>query len=225
MILQSIDVARTIIWIALFFLVSGPVHECAHAITALRLGDGTAKLFGRVSLDPIVHFDPVGGMLLVVTALLGLASGGGLAFGWAKPTPVNPYNLRGPYANARVAVAGPLSNLILAAAFAVGFRLLYSNGGVWPDNTSALNMLQLVFVTGVSLNVVLMLFNLLPIAPLDGSHVLLDLLDPATARRVQLAMNQYGLFVLIVVVVFAGQIIGPLVGSTVNLLIGVQYYL
>jgi len=86
-------------------------------------------------------------------------------------------------------------------------------------------MLQLVFVTGVSLNVVLMLFNLLPIAPLDGSHVLLDLLDPTTARRVQLAMNQYGLFVLIVVVVFAGQIIGPLVGSTVNLLIGVQYYL
>jgi len=135
MILQSIDVARTIIWIALFFLVSGPVHECAHAITALRLGDGTAKLFGRVSLDPIVHFDPVGGMLLVVTALLGLASGGGLpsAGPSRRPSTLQP---RGPYANARVAMAGPLSNLILAAAFAVGFRLLYSNGGVWPNNTS-----------------------------------------------------------------------------------------
>ena len=222
--MQSIDVARTIIWIALFFLVSGPVHECAHAITALRLGDGTAKLFGRVSLDPVVHFDPMGGMLLIVTALLGLASGGGIAFGWAKPTPVNPYNLRGRYANARVALAGPLSNLILAAAFAVGFRILYS-AGAWPNNTSVLNMLQLVFVTGVSLNVVLMLFNLLPIAPLDGSHVLIDLLDPMTARRVEIFMAQYGLFILIVIVIFAGQIIGPVVGYLVNLLIGVQYYL
>ena len=177
--MQSIDVARTIIWIALFFLVAGPVHECAHAYTALRLGDGTARLFGRVSLDPIVHFDPVGGMLLIFTAFLGLAYGGGLAFGWAKPTPVNPYNLRGRYADARVAAAGPLSNLAMAAVFAVGFRILWSDG-IYPDNTSALNMLQLVFVTGVSLNVVLMLFNLLPIAPLDGSHVLIDLLDPTT---------------------------------------------
>jgi Zn-dependent protease len=221
--LQSIDVARTIIWIALFFLVAGPVHECAHAYTALRLGDGTAKLFGRVSLDPIVHFDPVGGMLLVFTALLGLAYGGGLAFGWAKPTPVNPYNLRGRYADARVAAAGPLSNLAMAAVFAVGFRILWSDG-IWPDNTSALNMLQLVFLTGVTLNVLLMLFNLLPIAPLDGSHVLIDLLDPATARQVQQFMNQYGLMLLIVVVIFAGQIIGPFIGSVANLLIGVQYY-
>ena len=221
--MQSEVVARTVIWIVLFFLISGPVHECAHAFTAWRLGDGTAKLFGRVSLDPIVHFDPVGGGLLIFTALLGLASGGGIAFGWAKPTPVNPYNLRGRWADARVALAGPLSNLILAAVFAVGFRILYSNG-IWPDNTSAVNMLQLVLVTGVSLNVVLMIFNLIPIAPLDGSHVLIDLLDPLTARRVQEFMNQYGLYLLIVVVLFASRIIGPFFASLVNLLIGVQYY-
>jgi Zn-dependent protease len=221
---QSIDVARTIIWIALFFLVAGPVHECAHAYAALRLGDGTAKLFGRVSLDPVVHFDPVGGMLLVFTALLGLAYGGGLAFGWAKPTPVNPYNLRGRYADARVAAAGPLSNLAMAAAFAVGARILWSDG-YYPGNDSAMDMLELVFVTGVSLNVVLMLFNLVPVAPLDGSHVLIDLLDPATGRQVQQFMNQYGLMLLIVVVLLAGQIIGPFVGSLVNLLIGFQYYI
>ncbi len=222
--MQSIDVARTIIWIALFFLVAGPVHECAHAYAALRLGDGTAKLFGRVSLDPVVHFDPVGGMLLVFTALLGLAYGGGLAFGWAKPTPVNPYNLRGRYADARVAAAGPLSNLAMAAAFAVGARILWSDG-YYPGNDSAMDMLELVFVTGVSLNVVLMLFNLVPVAPLDGSHVLIDLLDPATGRQVQQFMNQYGLMLLIVVVLLAGQIIGPFVGSLVNLLIGFQYYI
>jgi Zn-dependent protease len=191
--LQSIDVAQAIIFIALFVLVSGPVHECAHAYTALRLGDGTAKLFGRVSLDPFVHFDPLGGTLLIASVVLSLVSGGApFGFGWAKPTPVNPYNLRGRYADARVAAAGPLSNLLLAAVFAVGFRILWQNG-VYPDNTSAMNMVQLVFLTGVSLNVLLMLFNLIPVAPLDGSHVLLDLLDARSARRVKEFMDQYGL--------------------------------
>ncbi|MGD0861925.1 MAG: site-2 protease family protein [Candidatus Limnocylindrales bacterium] len=218
--MQSIDVAQAIIWIALFFLISAPVHECAHAFTALRLGDSTAKLFGRVSLDPVVHFDPVGGSLLIVMVLLGLATGSGVAFGWAKPTPVNPYNLRGRYADARVAAAGPLSNLALAALFAVGFRILWSDG-IGPDNTSAINMLQLVFFTGVSLNVILMLFNLIPIAPLDGSHVLIDLLDPATARQVQQFMSQYGLFILIAIVLFASQIIIPIYTPVVSLLIGV----
>ena len=215
-----IDLAQAVIFFALFFLVCGPVHECAHAFTAWRLGDGTAKLFGRVSLDPIVHFDPMGGMLLVVSVLL---SGGTFGFGWAKPTPVNPYNLRGSYANAKVAVAGPLSNLALAAAFAVGFRILWSNG-IWPDETSGINMLQLVFLTGVTLNLVLMIFNLLPVAPLDGSHVLLDLLDPRTARQVQQFMDQYALFILIGVVLLASRIIGPILGPLVNLLVGAQVY-
>jgi Zn-dependent protease len=218
--LQSIDVAQMVIWIALFFLVSGPVHECAHAFTAWRLGDGTAKLAGRVSLDPIVHFDPVGGLLLVASIVL---SQGSFGFGWAKPTPVNPYFLRGRFADTKVAVAGPLSNLALAAVFGLGFRILWSNG-IWPDNTSPINMLQLVFSTGVALNVVLMVFNLIPIAPLDGSHVLLDVLDPATSRRVKLFMDQYGLFILIAVVLFAGRIIGPLVGTIANMLLGVPFY-
>ena len=135
-------------------------------------------MFGRVSLDPIKHFDPVGGTLLVASVVL---SQGAMGFGWAKPTPVNPFNLRGRYADTVVAVAGPLSNLALAALFAVGFRIMWANG-YDPDNTSALNMLQLVFWVGVQLNVALMVFNLLPIPPLDGSHVLLDLLDPNTAN-------------------------------------------
>jgi Zn-dependent protease len=219
--LQSIDVAQAIIWIALFFLVSGPVHECAHAYTALRLGDGTAKLFGRITLDPIVHFDPVGGTLLAASVLLSLAAGGaGIGFGWAKPTPVNPFNLRGRYADARVAAAGPLSNLALAAAFAVGFRILWSNG-IQPDNTSAINMLQLVFFTGVSLNVILMLFNLIPVTPLDGSHVLLDMLDARTARQVKEFMDQYGLFLLIGVILLASRIINPIYTPIVSALIGV----
>lgn len=221
--MQSIDIAQAVIFIALFILVAGPVHECAHAFTALRLGDGTAKLFGRVSLDPFVHFDPMGGTLLIVSVLFGAVSGNPIGFGWAKPTPVNPYNLRGRYANAKVALAGPLSNLALAAAFAVGFRVLLSNG-IYPDNTSPINMLQLVCFTGVSLNVLLLLFNLIPIAPLDGSHVLLDLLDPQTARHVKAFMDQYGLFLLLAVVFMAGSIIGPIYRPIVGLLIGVPLH-
>jgi Zn-dependent protease len=218
--LNSEYLSEAVIWIALFLLVSGPVHECAHAYTAWKLGDGTAKLFGRVSLDPFRHFDPVGGTLLIVSVMLGALAGSPIGFGWAKPTPVNPYNLRGRHADSMVAVAGPLSNLALACIFAVGFRILFADG-IYPNNTSAANMVQLVFATGIELNVVLMLFNLLPIAPLDGSHVLFDFLDPRTAHDVRNFMNQYGLMLLILVVLVAWRIILPILVPIVNFLAGV----
>src|ERR1035437_6040932 len=127
--LSSDDLARAVIWIGMFVLISGPVHECAHAFTAWKLGDGTAKLFGRITLDPIKHFDPIGGTLLIASVLLGLISHSSIGgFGWAKPTPVNPYNLRGRYADTIVAAAGPLSNLALAAVCAIGFRILWASG-------------------------------------------------------------------------------------------------
>ena len=204
----------------MFVLISGPVHECAHAFVAWKLGDGTAKMFGRVSLDPIRHFDPVGGTLLIVSVMIGAISGSPFGFGWAKPTPVNPNNLKGRYADTMVAVAGPLSNLVLAVVFAVGFRILFANG-IYPDNTSASNMVSLVFAVGIELNVVLLLFNLLPIPPLDGSHVLFDLLDPRTAQSVRTFMNQYGLMLLLVVVLLAGRIIVPVLVPIVNFLAGV----
>jgi len=204
----------------MFVLISGPVHECAHAFVAWKLGDGTAKLFGRVSLDPIRHFDPVGGTLLIVSVMIGAISGSPFGFGWAKPTPVNPNNLKGRYADTMVAVAGPLSNLVLAVVFAVGFRILLANG-IYPDNTSASNMVSLVFAVGIEINVVLMLFNLIPISPLDGSHVLFDLLDPRTAQSVRTFMNQYGLMLLLVVILLAQRIIVPVLVPIVNFLAGV----
>ncbi len=219
--MTSLSLASAVIWVAMFFVISGPVHECAHAFTAWKLGDGTAKLFGRVSLDPIRHFDPVGGTLLIVSVVLSLISQGSIAgFGWAKPTPVNPYNLRGRYADTMVAAAGPLSNLALACVFAIGFRLLWSNG-IYPDNTSAANMVQLVFFTGVQINVLLMIFNLIPIPPLDGSHVLFDVVDPRTAHELRNFMNQYSLMLLILVVLFIGRIIGPIMNPIEGFLIGV----
>jgi len=219
--LNSERLAEAVIWVGMFLLISGPVHECAHAFSAWKLGDGTAKLFGRVSLDPIRHFDPIGGGLLIFSVLLGVLSNGTtIGFGWAKPTPVNPYNLRGRYADSIVAAAGPLSNLALAAVCGIGFRILWANDIV-PNNLSVANMVQLVFYMGVWLNVVLMLFNLIPIPPLDGSHVLLDLVSPRTAHDLRNFMNQYGLVMLIVIVVLAGRLISPIATPIVSFLIGV----
>ena len=214
-------VAQAIIWIVLFLAISGPVHECAHAFVAWKLGDGTAKLFGRITLDPVKHFDPIGGTLLIVSVTLSALNASPIGFGWAKPTPVNPYNLRGRHADSMVAAAGPLSNLALAAVFAIAFRILWATNAAWPDNTSPINMLQLVFFTGIELNVVLMVFNLIPIPPLDGSHVLFDFLDPRTAHDLRNTMNQYGMILLIVVVLFAGQFIGPVIIPIVNFLAGI----
>jgi Zn-dependent protease len=219
--LNSERLAEAVIWVGMFLLISGPVHECAHAFSAWKLGDGTAKLFGRVSLDPIRHFDPIGGTLLIGSVLLGLASSGTtIGFGWAKPTPVNPYNLRGRYADSIVAAAGPLSNLALAAVCGIGFRILWANG-IEPNNLSVANMIQLVFYMGVWLNVVLMIFNLIPIPPLDGSHVLFNVMNPRSAHELREFMNQYGLMLLIVVIILAGRLISPIATPIVSFLIGV----
>ena len=218
--MDSERIAEAVIWIGLFLLISGPVHECAHAFTAWKLGDGTAKLFGRVSLDPVRHFDPVGGGLLMLSVVLGLLSNGTTSgFGWAKPTPVNPYNLRGSHADSLVAAAGPLSNLALAAVFGIGFRILWAQGG-YPDNASVIDMATLVCFIGVWLNVVLMIFNFIPIAPLDGSHVLFDMVSPRTAMELRAFMSQYGILLLVVVVVLAGQIITPIGKPIVSFIIG-----
>jgi Zn-dependent protease len=198
----------------LFLLVAGPVHECAHAVAAWRLGDDTAKANGRITLNPFVHFDPMGGSLLAVSILLG-----GVGFGWAKPTPVNPYNLRGHHADSVVAAAGPLSNLVLAALFAIPFRILWANG-VAPDNHSVAEMVQLVCYVGVWLNVLLMIFNFIPIPPLDGAHVLFDFLDPRTSRDLQATLNQYGLLLLIGVILVASQVITPIARPIVSFLTG-----
>ncbi len=176
--------------IAIILLAALPIHEFAHALTAYRMGDGTAKLFGRLTLNPIVHFDPVGGTLLVLTLL----SGSPFVFGWAKPTPVNPTNLRGGrQSDALVALAGPVSNLILATAAAIPFRVMIATGA---EASIPLGILFLF----IQINVSLMIFNLIPLPPLDGSHVLLALVDPRTSWQLRAFLSQYGPFILLGVI-------------------------
>jgi Zn-dependent protease len=228
--LSSDQLAQIIIWVGLFLIVSGPVHECAHAYAAWKLGDGTAKLFGRLSLNPIVHFDPIGGLMLAFSAF---ASQGTFAFGWAKPTPVNPYNLRGRHGDSIVALAGPVSNLALAAIFAVGYRafsgghFLYGINGQLSDwGRTPVGLITLVCLTAVQLNVLLAIFNLIPIPPLDGSHVLYDLLSPRTVHEIRPMLDQYGfMFLFLLIIPWGGQSILSMIFDTVavpiiNLLVG-----
>jgi Zn-dependent protease len=211
-----------IIAVAIMLLVGFPVHEFSHALAAYRLGDGTAKLFGRLTLNPIAHFDPLGGILLAVTFI---GSGGAFGFGWAKPTPVNVNNLEGGHrGEAIVAAAGPISNLILALLVALPLRYLLAN----PELA-----LQIPFIViqvmdyFIFINLVLMVFNLFPIPPLDGSKVLFALLPPRLAWQYRPMLEQYG-FILLLLVFFlppgnsiGGRIISPILDALYSLLVGV----
>src|SRR5512147_51363 len=175
-------------------LVGLPVHEFSHALAAYRLGDGTAKLFGRLTLNPIAHFDPVGGVLLAVTFLGSAAAGSAFGFGWAKPTPVNPLNLRyGRRGEAIVAAAGPISNFVLAAAAAIPMRYLIAN----PELAIQVPLLVQVLDYFIYINIVLMVFNLIPVPPLDGSKILFAFLDRRTEYQIRPILEQYGFFILI----------------------------
>jgi Zn-dependent protease len=205
---------------ALIVLISFPVHEFAHAWTAWRLGDSTARLFGRLTLNPIVHIDPAGTILLFLSSLLGVG------IGWAKPTPVNTNNLRGGRgAEGLVAAAGPLSNLVLAAIGAGLLRIaiqLFCAGTELPDV-----VLQTLY-TFVEINIALLLFNFVPVPPLDGSKVLFSLMSPRQQWQWRPMLEQYGLLLLIVVAflpLFGGQTLFGLIferiGSPlIDLLVG-----
>jgi Zn-dependent protease len=184
---------ESLIAAGIILLVSFPVHEFAHAWAAYRLGDGTAKMFGRLTLNPIVHFDPIGGLLLLASSLTGFG------IGWAKPTPVNPANLRGGHdSEGIVAFAGPAANLVLAALGAIPFRLLIAaeQGG-----TDVPIIVIQVLAYFVLINVALMIFNLVPIPPLDGSKVLFSFMSPRQVFQYRPVLEQYG-FILLIFVAF-----------------------
>ncbi|HEX7473438.1 MAG TPA: site-2 protease family protein [Candidatus Limnocylindrales bacterium] len=210
----------TLVAVAIFLLVGFPVHEFSHALAAYRLGDGTAKLFGRLTLNPLVHLDPYGSLLLVASAVLG-----GVIIGWAKPTPVNPSMLRGGRrAEALVAAAGPVSNLVMAVLAAVALRLIVALDLASSD--AALFVASVIFMF-IFINVALFIFNLIPIPPLDGSKVMFSLMNPGTVWRIRPTLEQWGFLILIVVMIIplngvsiGGRVIGPLLNGLVSVLVG-----
>jgi Zn-dependent protease len=188
-------VVTVAIVLAIMLLFAFPFHEFAHALAAYRLGDSTARLFGRLTLNPLAHLDPTGAAILAISMLVGFG------IGWAKPTPVNPHNLRyGRWGEAIVAAAGPLSNLILATAGAIPLRYIYATGMDVPFLTGVLELF-------VFINLLLMIFNFIPIPPLDGSKVLFAFLDPRTSFQVRPILEQYGTLILLLAIfpLFGGR--------------------
>ena len=213
-----------VIVVAIMLLVGFPIHEFSHALAAYRLGDGTAKLFGRLTINPIAHFDPVGGLLLAITFIGSAAAGSALGFGWAKPTPVNPMNLMyGRRGEAIVAAAGPISNLVLAAAGAIPLRYLIDHPELGAEVPLLGNILRLF----VLINLVLMVFNLIPVPPLDGSKVLFAFLDRRTEYRIRPILEQYGFFILILLFFLppggsiGGRVVIPIIDAFYSFLVGV----
>jgi Zn-dependent protease len=216
------DLIRGAIVVAIFLLVAFPVHEFSHAWAAYRLGDSTARYQGRLTLNPIAHFDPLGGALLAISIMFV-----GFGFGWAKPTPVNPYNLRyGRRGEALVALAGPISNLIMAVAVAIPLRLVFFDPTL--SAAAASNAIaSIAFDVGVTFVIVavaLTIFNLLPIPPLDGWRALLGIVDARTAYSLR-QFEQYGFIVLILLIVVAPGVLFQLVRGLASLLLGFQPFM
>jgi Zn-dependent protease len=209
--LLDIGFAQVLIsFIVLLFSLT--VHELAHAWTADRLGDPTARLLGRVSLNPIVHADPIGTVLFPLIA----AFSGVPLIGWAKPVPVSIRRLGHPRRDfVLVAAAGPMSNLVLAFAAAVVLRLLtvtpvtLGEPNVSAPLASLLGQLR-------QINVLLAVFNMIPIPPLDGGNVLLGILPPRLAAPVS-TLRPYG-FLLIYALMLTG-VLGSLVGPPYHLIV------
>lgn len=178
-------------------LFSIVVHEVAHAWVALREGDSTAQALGRITLNPIPHLDLLGSLIIP----LGLFYTSGMIFGWAKPVPVDPRNFRNPRASdIRVSLAGIVSNLGLAVLFvllAVAFGKLQL---AFDGGAGVLGVLIRLCRFGVFINLILAAFNLIPIPPLDGSHVLFHLLPGRLALRYR-ELGRYGILVLMGVMI------------------------
>jgi len=181
-------------------LFSVVVHEVAHGWAALRQGDPTARDLGRLTLNPIPHLDPIGS---VVFPLVLWATNAPFLFGWAKPVPVNPANFREfRRGDIIVSLAGIVSNLILAGVFTLLTVAFIRVGQAVPSTMAAMDVLQRMAGYGLLINLVLAFFNLIPIPPLDGSHVLAHLL-PARLRGYYRQVGRYGILVLMGILFFA----------------------
>jgi len=189
------------------------LHEVSHGYAAYKMGDPTAKLAGRLTLNPLAHLDWMGSFLVPLLAYLSA----GFMFGWAKPVPYNPYNLRNQkYGDALVAVAGPISNLALALIFGIIFR--YS--ALWGlTNEIFLSACQTIIL----LNLVLAIFNLVPIPPLDGSKILFAFL-PYRYIEFRRTLERYSFVFILFFIFFLWKLIVPLVFFLFSFITGIPFF-
>jgi Zn-dependent protease len=187
---------RLILIQAFVILFAITVHEAAHAWTAMKFGDPTAAALGRASLNPLVHIDPIGTVIFPLLLILFKLP----VFGWAKPVPYNPYNLRQPKKGALwISFAGPISNILTAGAAVLLFRILRLAGAGVPENSLLVKPLvglgTVLYVTAL-INISLAVFNLIPIPPLDGSGILAGILPERAAAKYD-KIRPYGFLILV----------------------------
>jgi Zn-dependent protease len=207
----------SIIFLILAFAVAITIHEASHAWMADHLGDPTARLEGRLSLNPLAHYDPIGTTLLLITAVLWWLKYPVFPFGWAKPVMFDPYNLARPRRDAAlISLAGPAANLALATVLGIINRLLITNPFSPFYIFSSLTYFLIV------LNVSLAIFNLIPIHPLDGGKILAGLLPAKEAAEFDRLLNRYGFLLLLFLIfpTFGGaSIISMVISPIISLLL------
>ena len=197
------------IFLIIILIFSVIIHEIAHGAVANYLGDPTAKYAGRLTLNPIAHLDIFGSVLVPLLLILARSP---ILFGWAKPVPINPYNFRDQkYGQAKVALAGPAANLGIALAVGLILRFM-PNFLISPAFYAILS--YVVFI-----NILLAIFNLIPIPPLDGSHILFTFL-PESFRSIKIFLSQYGFFILLIVIFFFLGWLFPIIQFVYRLIVG-----
>ncbi len=186
------------------FIFSVMVHEVAHGITAYKLGDDTAEKEGRLNLNPVNHIDPFGSIFLPLMLFL---TGSPILFGWAKPVPFNPYNLKNPEKDsALISLAGPLSNFSIAVIFGIFLRII----NLLPLAGDFLIPLETFLNAIIFINLLLAVFNLVPIPPLDGSKLLFAIL-PHRFHKFRQFMEENGMWILIAFLLFGIPMIQPII--------------
>lgn len=192
----------------IILLFSVIIHEVFHGLAALRFGDDTAEKMGRLTLNPIKHLDPIGSVFLPLMLVI---INTGFIFGWAKPVPYNPLKLKDPRRDtALLALSGPLANFFLALFFGLIIRAILI--------TSSFIFLLPYLMFIVWINLILGIFNLMPIPPLDGSKILFYFFP---SRELEMILSQYGIIILFFFIMFAGSIILPLVMMFFSLFTGI----
>ncbi|MCL4403822.1 site-2 protease family protein [Patescibacteria group bacterium] len=205
-----------VVFSIIVLIFSAVIHEVMHGVVANHLGDPTARLMGRLTLNPLKHLDPFGSVILPL--LLALVPGG-IIFGWAKPVPYNPYNLKDPEKGAAmIAAAGPFSNLGIAVVFAVIFRLIVAFGA----GAFMVTLAQLI-ETIVVINIILGIFNLVPIPPLDGAKVAMAFMPDSWGgfKMFFRENNPYGWFILVAFIFFGFALVSPIIYGLAGLLLGI----